>query len=103
MEFKALVQARRSVRSFEATEVTDEQIASIIDAGLWAPSPLNLQPWEFIVVSDPEIKKLPDVAIRDRNLVPVEVSIPGLRVDRCLCNGASPSVVLPIFFVKSMQ
>lgn len=57
MEFKALVQARRSVRSFDATEVTDEQIAAIIDAGLWAPSPLNLQPWEFIVVSDPEIKK----------------------------------------------
>lgn len=57
MEFKSLVQARRSVRSFEATEVTDEQIAAVIDAGLWAPSPLNLQPWEFIVVSDPEIKK----------------------------------------------
>lgn len=57
MEFKALAQARRSVRSFDATEVTDEQIAAIIDAGLWAPSPLNLQPWEFIVVSDPEIKK----------------------------------------------
>lgn len=57
MEFKELVQARRSVRSFDATEVTDEQIAAIIDAGLWAPSPLNLQPWEFIVVSDPEIKK----------------------------------------------
>ncbi len=57
MEFKTLVQARRSVRSFDATEVTDEQIAAIIDAGLWAPSPLNLQPWKFIVVSDPEIKK----------------------------------------------
>ena len=57
MEFKELVQARRSVRSFDATEVTDEQIAAIIDAGLWAPSPLNMQPWEFIVVSDPEIKK----------------------------------------------
>ena len=57
MEFKTLVQARRSVRSFEATAVTDEQIAAIIDAGRWAPSPLNLQPWEFIVVTDPAIKK----------------------------------------------
>ncbi len=56
MEFNTLVQTRRSVRSFEATEVTDEQIAAIIDAGLWAPSPLNLQPWKFIVVSDPDIK-----------------------------------------------
>ena len=57
MEFKALVQARRSVRSFDAVDVTDEQVAAIIDAGRWAPSPLNLQPWEFILVSDPEIKK----------------------------------------------
>ena len=57
MDFETLVQSRRSERSFETTEVTDEQITAIIDAGLWAPSPLNLQPWEFIVVSDPEIKK----------------------------------------------
>jgi nitroreductase len=28
-----------------------------MEAGRWAPSPLNLQPWEFIVITDGEIKK----------------------------------------------
>ena len=37
--------------------MTDEQITGIIDAGLRAPDPINLQSWKFIVFSDPEIKK----------------------------------------------
>lgn len=56
MEFSSLVVKRRSCRTFEATPVTQEQIEAILEAGCWAPSPLNLQPWEFIVVTDPDIK-----------------------------------------------
>ena len=57
MEFKELVKSRRSCRSFESTAVPEEQIEKIIDAGQWAPSPMNLQPWEYIVVADPEMRK----------------------------------------------
>ena len=57
MEFKDLVKNRRSCRSFEATDVSEEQLHGILDAGQWAPSPMNLQPWEFIVVTGPEMKK----------------------------------------------
>lgn len=57
MEFEKLVKARRSCRAFESTPVTEEQIEAILQAGCWAPSPLNLQPWEFIVITDPDIKK----------------------------------------------
>ena len=57
MEFSQLLTARRSCRSFDSTPVTEEQIEAILQAGCWAPSPLNLQPWEFIVVTDPGIKK----------------------------------------------
>ena len=56
MEFATLVEARRSCRSFEAAEISEEQLAEILDAGQWAPSPLNLQPWEFITIRDPGIK-----------------------------------------------
>jgi nitroreductase len=56
MEFKELVMTRRSCRAFESSDVTDEQVATILEAGQWAPSPLNLQPWEFIVVTDPAVK-----------------------------------------------
>ena len=57
MEFKKLVRSRRSCRSFHPTAVTEEQIEQIVNAGQWAPSPMNLQPWEFIVVVDSEMKK----------------------------------------------
>ena len=56
MEFQDVVKARRSCRTFQSASVSEELVASIIEAGQWAPSPLNLQPWEFIVVTDPEFK-----------------------------------------------
>ncbi len=56
MEFKELVKNRRSCRSFETTGVSEETIAAILGAGTWAPSPLNMQPWEFLVVTDPRKK-----------------------------------------------
>jgi nitroreductase len=57
MEFKDLVKARRSCRSFEADEVPDNHLKSILEAGQWAPSPLNRQPWEFIIITEPELKE----------------------------------------------
>ena len=56
MEFKKLVKERRSYRAFDPTPVSEEQLNVILDAGRWAPSPLNLQPWEFVVITDPKVK-----------------------------------------------
>ncbi len=56
MEFKELVKARRSCRAFDGAEVTEAQLSFILEAGQWAPSPLNLQPFEFIVITDDKIK-----------------------------------------------
>jgi hypothetical protein len=56
MEFQEVIRARRSCRSFDPSAVAQEQLSAILDAGQWAPSPLNLQPWEFIVITDPEKK-----------------------------------------------
>lgn len=56
MEFSKLLTTRRSCRAFDSTSVTEEQIDAILQAGCRAPSPLNLQPWEFIVVTDPGMK-----------------------------------------------
>ena len=56
MNFETLSQARRSYRSFESTPIPENRLTAILKAGQWAPSPLNLQPWEFIVVSDTETK-----------------------------------------------
>jgi nitroreductase len=56
MDIASLFQSRRSCRSFDSAPVAEEQLAAILKAGQWAPSPLNLQPWEFIIITEPEIK-----------------------------------------------
>lgn len=47
------IYSRRSVRDFTAQPVAREQVLEMIQAGAWAPSGLNNQPWRFAVVRDP--------------------------------------------------
>ncbi len=51
-----LARRRRSVRSFSSDPVEVHGILYAIEVALEAPSGANQQPWEFIIVSDPEIK-----------------------------------------------
>ncbi|WP_292465002.1 nitroreductase [Methanolobus sp.] len=46
--------SRRSIREFTQTKVPREDITTILNAGRWAPSGLNNQPWKFIVVQHKE-------------------------------------------------
>lgn len=48
---------RRSIRRFKPDPVPDELLIKILDVARYAPSARNSQPWAFIVVKDPEIKK----------------------------------------------
>ena len=48
------IKKRRSVRKFKPKEVTNELIEKLIDAARWAPSGMNSQPWQFIVIKDKE-------------------------------------------------
>jgi len=50
-----IIRSRRSVREFQDRPIEDDLIANILDAGRWAPSGLNNQPWHFVVVRDREI------------------------------------------------
>ena len=53
--FVDLASSRRSVRSFDPGErVPKETLKKIADAGRWAPSGANSQPWEICVIEDPE-------------------------------------------------
>ncbi|MFX0031999.1 MAG: nitroreductase family protein [Candidatus Hodarchaeota archaeon] len=48
---------RRSIRSFQEKMITENEIQMILEAGRWAPSASNRQPWEFIVVKNKEKKQ----------------------------------------------
>jgi nitroreductase len=52
----ALFRERRSIRHYRADPVPDEMVDQLLEAGRWAPSANNLQPWSFIVVRDAVIR-----------------------------------------------
>ena len=56
MEFKEVMKSRRSCRAFESDTVPEDQLAAIMEAGQWAPSPMNALPWQYIIITDPEVK-----------------------------------------------
>jgi len=51
------VTARRSVRRFRSDPVSVEAIETVLDAGRWAPSGLNNQPWRFHIVRSAEARE----------------------------------------------
>jgi iodotyrosine deiodinase len=55
--FYAMLRRRRSVREFSDRPVARDVIENCLRAAGTAPSGANLQPWRFVVVSDPAIKR----------------------------------------------
>ena len=52
-----IITSRKSIRRYTADPIPDEMIDKILEAGRWAPTGHNYQPWRFIVVKNPETKK----------------------------------------------
>jgi nitroreductase len=56
-DFLAQMQKRRTVRQFSTEPVPFELIANAIAVAGTAPSGANQQPWTFVVVTDPAVKR----------------------------------------------
>ena len=52
-----LLKSRRSIRRYRPDPVPDEMVEQLLEAGRWAPSASNRQPWGFIVVRDEAIRQ----------------------------------------------
>lgn len=55
--FMDLVKHRRTIRRFKPDPVPDEDIEKIIEAARWAPSGFNMQPWDFVVIRDRQLRE----------------------------------------------
>jgi nitroreductase len=44
------INSRRSVRKYTEEPVSREELLAVLEAGRWAPSGLNNQPWRFLVI-----------------------------------------------------
>lgn len=56
-DFYNEIKRRRTVRKFSDRQVPIEVVKNAIKAAGTAPNGANLQPWHFVVVSDPDVKK----------------------------------------------
>jgi nitroreductase len=52
-----LLKKRRSIRKYTAEPLTKEQLRTLLEAAMAAPSANNKQPWEFIVVQDADLRQ----------------------------------------------
>ncbi len=54
------IRQRRSIRRYTTQDLTDGEIEAVLEAGRWAPSGLNNQPWRFLVIrhDDPRAEAL---------------------------------------------
>lgn len=57
MDTLQAIATRRSVRQYRPDPVPEEAITRILEAGRWAASAGNSQPWGFVIFTDPEVKK----------------------------------------------
>lgn len=64
MDLFEAIRNRRSIRRFKQTPVPDEDIAKILDAGRFAPSANNTQPWSFAVIRDRSLIKTMGDSVR---------------------------------------
>jgi len=54
---KAIIE-RRSIRAFKPDPIPKDKIEAVLNLALHAPSAINLQPWEFVVVTGEEKERL---------------------------------------------
>ena len=56
MNVEEAIRGRRSIRHYSDRLPDEEDVLKVLEAGSWAPSGLNNQPWRFKVVRDGEIR-----------------------------------------------
>ncbi len=56
MDFSELIKIRQSVRKYDTKPVEKEKLQTLIGAVRLSPSASNSQPWELIIIDEPELK-----------------------------------------------
>lgn len=69
MDVLSTIKRRRSIRAFKREDVSAEIVEKLVDSARWAPSAGNIQPWEFVIVRKPEIKRRLAKAALDQTFI----------------------------------
>ena len=56
MDVLEAIRNRRSIRRYRDEPVPEDVLGQVLEAGRWAPSSANRQPWEFVVVREEQVR-----------------------------------------------
>ena len=75
-QFLEFLKARRSIRMFQEKPIPEKEIEMILEAGRWAPSASNKQPWEFILLEEKSLlDKISKMATYGRFIRTAQIAI----------------------------
>jgi nitroreductase len=56
MDFHELIRIRRSIRAYRPEEIADDVLQRVLMAARVAPTACNLQPFQLVVITDPDVR-----------------------------------------------
>jgi nitroreductase len=57
MDTLTAIHTRRSIREYQDKDVPEELVTDLLKAAMTSPSARNQQPWEFVVITDPDLRE----------------------------------------------
>lgn len=63
---QSIILGRRSIRRYQDRPIPQNVLENILTAATWAPSAHNRQPWRFMVITSPEVRRSLAVAMGTR-------------------------------------
>ncbi|MDN5322282.1 MAG: hypothetical protein PWQ67_736 [Clostridia bacterium] len=70
------IKERRSVRKFKNQPINEATLGRIMEAATWAPSAGNIQPWQFYVIHNQEVKiRLKEASLNQEAVVEAPVAV----------------------------
>ena len=64
-EILDIIKSRRSVRKYSPDQINQLELDKILEAGVFAPSAHNQQPWHFTVIQNPELLESINLIVRE--------------------------------------
>jgi nitroreductase len=55
MEIFEAILTRRSIRKYSSDKIPEKTVEHLLRAAMYAPSAVNKQPWQFILIDEPEL------------------------------------------------
>ena len=99
-----IIKERRSIRRYKPDVPPNELILKLIDAARYAPSPTNLQPWLFLIITNKEVVNRMAEAVRlklnnlhSKNKLIADKDVMEFSKEYFLFFREAPVIIAPLF------